>query len=286
MKEKNYDFSGWATKYGTKCSDGRTILKGAFADNDGQQIPLVWNHDHAGIESVIGHAILEHKDQGVYAYGYFNNTDTAKTARILVESGDITSLSIYANKLTQNSNKEVSHGQIRELSLVLSGANPGAKIDNVLAHSESAGEDGIICWEFENDISVVAHSDETDTEKGAEDMKSEKTQIENSSEEIEHADENETVKDVFETFTEKQQTALYAIIGQLMEDDSNAPVEDKVDNVVKTGSNSDDSDETVADVFNSLNEKQKAKENHYGHEQNVERPSENAEQNDEGTERS
>src|SRR3954466_8756096 len=130
------DFSGWATKAGLKCSDGRTIMPDAFKHQDAETVPLVWQHGHNEPSNVLGHAILEHREDGVYAYGFFNETDSAKNARTLVEHQDIKSLSIYANQLTEKS-KQVLHGFIRELSLVLSGANPGALIDNItLAHSD------------------------------------------------------------------------------------------------------------------------------------------------------
>ena len=135
-KPKVYDFSGWATKCNCKCSDGRTILKHAFKDNDGKKVPLVWQHARETPGIVLGHAYLEERDEGVYAYCSFNNTDNGKDAKELVRHGDICALSIYANNLTQTPKKEVVHGLIREVSLVIAGANPGAFIDVPIAHSD------------------------------------------------------------------------------------------------------------------------------------------------------
>ena len=135
MKNLKYDFGGWATKYNVACSDGRTILTNAFQHCDDQQVPLVWNHNYSGPESIIGKAILKHAEAGVYAYCEFNDTDTAKTAKNLVKHGDITALSIYANKLQQQGGR-VLHGDIKEVSLVLAGANPGASIQEVLIHGD------------------------------------------------------------------------------------------------------------------------------------------------------
>ena len=131
----NYDFSGWATRNDLKCSDGRIIRKDAFKHNDGMTVPLVWNHDHTDPTRVIGHALLENRDEGVYAYGSFNSTDLGQRAKIYVEHGDITAMSIYANQLQQQG-PNVMHGSIREVSLVLAGANPGAYIENVIKHGD------------------------------------------------------------------------------------------------------------------------------------------------------
>ena len=138
-----YDFSGWATKNNLKCSDGRTILKDAFKENDGQKVPLVWNHQHNDPNNVLGHALLENRNDGVYAYCAFNDTEAGQQAKQLVEHGDVASLSIYANKLKQRGN-DVVHGVIREVSLVLAGANPGAFIDVVMSHGEDSEGDGVI----------------------------------------------------------------------------------------------------------------------------------------------
>ena len=140
---ENYDFCGWATKNDLQCSDGRIIRRDAFKHNDGQKVPLVWNHDHTDPYRVVGHALLENRDEGVYAYGYFNDTDLGNTAKIYVQHGDINQLSIYANQLKQQG-PNVMHGNIREVSLVLAGANPGAYIESVIAHDDESDEEAVI----------------------------------------------------------------------------------------------------------------------------------------------
>ena len=143
LKMPKYDFSGWATKNNLRCSDGRTILKDAFKHNDGQTVPLVWNHQHNDPLNILGHALLENREEGVYAYCTFNETEGGKNAKQLVEHGDVTALSIYANQLKQQGGN-VQHGVIREVSLVLAGANPGAFIDSILRHGETSDEEGVI----------------------------------------------------------------------------------------------------------------------------------------------
>ena len=138
-----FDFSGWATRANLKCSDGRVILKDAFKKNDGETVPLVWNHQHNDPNEVLGHALLENRDEGVYAYCKFNNTESGQTAKLLVQHGDVNALSIYANQLEQ-SGPNVMHGNIRELSLVLAGANPGAFIDSVIKHGEECEDEAVI----------------------------------------------------------------------------------------------------------------------------------------------
>ena len=154
MSNSNYDFCGWATKNNLKCSDGRTIMKDAFKHMDGKVVPLVWNHKHDGVIDVLGHALLENRDEGVYAYGTFNDTESGQTAKLLVQHGDVDALSIYANNLKQNMSN-VIHGDIREVSLVLAGANPGALIESVIKHGEESEEEARIftgeysAWENE-----------------------------------------------------------------------------------------------------------------------------------------
>lgn len=247
MNKKNYDFSGWATKYGIKCSDGRTIMHAAFKDNDGLVIPLVWNHDHTNATSVIGKATLCHKDEGVYAYCSLNDTEYAKTAKVLVEHGDITSLSIYANRLKQNGN-EVVHGQIRELSLVLAGSNPEARIDNVLAHGELTNNDEYVCWAFDSDIAVIDHSEDSSVTE---------PEPTTTDEEVTHAEKEdsakeETVADVFTSLTEEQKNAVYAIIAAAMDPNP----EKTFKNAPKKGEG-EESGKTIQEVFDTLNEKQK-----------------------------
>ena len=206
-----YDFSGWATKNNLKCSDGRTILKDAFKENDGQKVPLVWNHQHDDPDNVLGHALLENRDEGVYAYCAFNDTESGQQAKKLVEHGDVVSLSIYANKLKQQGGN-VIHGAIREVSLVLAGANPGAFIDAVMSHGEDSEGDGIIS--MMEDISLSEGEIEEDTVSHAEEKKEDKKVAENS--------KDMTIQDVINTMTEDQKNAMYYLIGKAIEaDDEN-----------------------------------------------------------------
>ena len=211
--DKDYDFSGWATKNNLKCSDGRTILKDAFKHDDGVTVPLVWNHQHNDPTNILGHALLENRDEGVYAYCKFNETDSGKNAKLLVEHGDVSALSIYANQLKQQGGN-VIHGAIREVSLVLAGANPGAFIDSVIAHGEESEEEAVI---FTGEDIVLSHasvSEDKTENKDPEPKKEEKKE--------EMKEENKkTVKEVFDTLTEEQKTVVYAIIGQIMEESQN-----------------------------------------------------------------
>ena len=198
---KKYDFSGWATKNNLRCSDGRTILKDAFKHNDGQTVPLVWNHQHNDPLNVLGHALLENRDSGVYAYCTFNDTEAGKNAKMLVEHGDVTALSIYANQLRQKGGN-VEHGVIREVSLVLAGANPGAFIDSILRHGEASDEEGVI---YTGEMLVLAHADEEPKEE----MKEEDKKVEDKKE--------KTVQDVVDSMSEEQRNVMYALIGQALE---------------------------------------------------------------------
>lgn len=200
----NYDFSGWATRNNIKCSDGRTILRDAFKHNDGQTVPLVWNHQHNESANVLGHAVLENREEGVYAYCTFNDTEAGQNAKLLVEHGDVTALSIYANKLKQNGGN-VMHGTIREVSLVLAGANPGAFIDNVIRHGEDCEDEAVI---YTGEELVLQHADDqNNNNKGDAEM--------------DNKDEK-TIQDVFDTLTEEQKNVVYALIGQALEDQSMA----------------------------------------------------------------
>ena len=213
---EKFDFSGWATKANLKCSDGRTIMKDAFKHNDGQTVPLVWNHQHNDPNEVLGHALLENREEGVYAYCSLNDTETGKTAKLLVQHGDVVALSIYANQLKQNMNN-VIHGNIREVSLVLAGANPGASIDSIIMHGEESQEEAVI---FTGEDIMLAHAeDETSDEETI--THADKEDKEEKMEENKKMEENETVADVFNTLSEKQKTVVYAIIGQALEDASN-----------------------------------------------------------------
>ena len=209
--ENDYDFSGWATRANLKCSDGRTIMKDAFKHNDGKVVPLVWNHQHNDPNEVLGHALLKNMDDGVYAYCKFNDTESGQTAKLLVQHGDVNQLSIYANKLKQQMSN-VLHGDIREVSLVLAGANPGAYIDSIMQHGEESDEEAVI---YTGEDIVLAHagcgSSSTDEKK--------KKEIEHSKEDIMENQGNEkTVKDVVDSMTEEQKTVMYALVGQALED--------------------------------------------------------------------
>ena len=217
-----YDFSGWATRNDLLCADGRTIRKDAFKHNDGQTVPLVWNHNHNDPDNILGHALLENRDEGVYAYCTFNESESGKAAKEAVRHGDVKSLSIYANKLKQTGG-DVLHGFIREVSIVMAGANPGAFIDSVMVHGEDT-EEGVIVGYDEN-IMVHHYEEPTDTlqhAKAAEENTKEETKDMAETIEKKAAPEAEnkekTVKDVFDTLTEEQKTVVYALIGQALED--------------------------------------------------------------------
>ena len=244
---KDYDFGGWATKNNIKCSDGRTILKDAFKQNDGQKVPLVWNHQHNDPSEVLGHALLENREEGVYAYCKFNNTESGQTAKSLVTNGDVDKLSIYANKLKTHMNN-VMHGCIREVSLVLAGANPGAFIDTVISHGEDAEaeEEGII---YTNEyIETIEHSDDESDKKGETDMEDENKKVD---EEKKDKNNEKTIQEVFETLNEEQKNAVYAIVGQALEhnDDSENESED------------DSKDESEDDSENKDNDSEDNSEN-------------------------
>lgn len=207
------DFSGWATRNDLLCADGRVIRKNAFIENDGKEVPLVWNHQHNEPENVLGHALLENRDNGVYAYCTFNDTESGQHAKKLVQHGDVKSLSIYANRLKQVGS-DVVHGTIRELSLVLAGANPGAFIDFVMAHDED-GEDGVIAGYDEN---IMLYHADSETKK-EDDKEANKEKMAEGKE--------KTIQDIFDSMTEDQKTVCYALIGQVLED---AGVEDNDNN--------------------------------------------------------
>ena len=252
---KNYDFSGWATRNNLQCSDNRIIMKDAFKHNDGKQVPLVWMHQHNDPDNVLGHAVLQNMDEGVYAYCSFNDSESGAQAKELVKHGDVNQLSIYANQLKQQGNN-VMHGNIREVSLVLAGANPGAFIDSIICHGEESDEEAII---FTGEDITLAHGedesieeeetlehadkkDESEEEEKSESKEEEKSETKEESE-IKHQNtesekedkpamaeekktevqpeaetKEKTVKDVFDTLTEEQKTVVYALIGQALED--------------------------------------------------------------------
>lgn len=259
-----YDFSGYATRNDIKCTDGRIIRAGAFADQDGAKVPLVWNHDHRGMENVIGHALLENRSDGVYAYGVFNETKNGINAKELVEHGDICAMSIYANKLKQNG-PDVTHGVIRELSLVYAGANPGAYIDSVITHEDGADEEAVIYFNQAIDASngELTHEDKETQEKDSKeepekkpDETPKKTPKEiidglsekkkkvavliismspkideidtiNDNKEQPASDKGETIADIWETFTEEEKKAVYAVIGTAKENNESSDDGDK-----------------------------------------------------------
>ena len=266
-----YDFAGWATKNNLRCSDGRVIRKNAFADQNGKTVPLVWNHDHKDAQNVLGHALLENRDEGVYAYGTFNDTEAGQNAKKLVEHGDISSLSIYANQLKQNRD-DVMHGKICEVSLVLAGANPGACIvEKKLSHSDISDEDELEEAIIFNDAEeiYISHADKDEDKDKKDETKSEdkksdeetksvevtketKTEVKETKPEEEKekmADEKETkkpdsektVKDVFDTLNEEQKTVVYALIGQALADAEEA----------KKGSKNEEDEEMKHNVFDS-----------------------------------
>ena len=267
---ENYDFSGWATRNDLKCSDGRVIRAGAFKHCDGMEVPLVWNHQHNDPENILGKALLHNMDQGVYAYCTFNDSESGQQAKILVQHGDVKALSIYANQLQQKG-CDVLHGAIREVSLVLAGANPGAFIDSVIKHGEESEEEAVI---YTGEDIVLAHSEEeankeeTEIEHSDEDNSQE---ISEEDETLEHAckskggttvDKEEkkkgcgesdmepektekTVKDVFDTFTEEQKTVVYALIGQALEDAKESDEEDDTEDEMKQSDNFEGGNDTM-----------------------------------------
>ena len=202
-----YDFSGWATKNNIKCSDGRTILRDAFKHNDGQTVPLVWNHQHNESANVLGHAVLENREEGVYAYCTFNDTEAGKNAKLLVEHGDVTALSIYANQLKQNGSN-VMHGTIREVSLVLAGANPGAFIDSIIRHGEFCEDEAVI---YTGEDLTLEHADQKPSDK--EDKAGEDDKGDGKVE----GNKEKTIKDVVDSMSEEQKNVLYALVGQALE---------------------------------------------------------------------
>ena len=222
MSNNNYDFCGWATKNNLRCSDGRTIMKDAFKHMDGKVVPLVWNHQHDGVIDVLGHALLENRDEGVYAYGTFNDTESGQTAKLLVQHGDVDALSIYANNLKQNMSN-VIHGDIREVSLVLAGANPGAFIESVIKHGEESEEEAriftgeYISLEDENPKSDIEHSEENSKKEDVSMSENEETKKDST----EDSNKEETVEDILNTLNEKQENVVNYLVGLALEEGSN-----------------------------------------------------------------
>lgn len=269
MPKKHYDFAGWATKNNIRCSDGRTIMHGAFSADNGKRVPLVWNHQHDNVRNVLGHADLEERPEGVYAYCSFNNTEHGQDAKDCVKHGDIVALSIYANQLKQNGSNVV-HGAIREVSLVLAGANRGAVIDSVLEHGELSDDSAEIRFVGYDDIEIH-HSDLDEQDDDYEDEEFDDYQeddedYEEDDENLQHADNGEakkeekedggeTVADVMNTLTDKQRKAVAIIIEQAIADSKGDKTMSHADGDAQNDAENDD--ETVEDVYNTLNEKQK-----------------------------
>lgn len=244
---EKYDFSGWATRNDLLCADGRTIRKDAFKDNDGMTVPLVWNHNHNDPDNILGHALLENRDEGVYAYCTFNESESGIAAKEAVRHGDVRSLSIYANKLKQ-SGKDVLHGMIREVSIVMTGANPGAFIDSVMLHGEDT-EEGFIAGYDENimvhyytekEEETIEHAETKKEDENKMDEKKEETKTETKETpktETKEDSKEKTVKDVFDSLTEEQKTVVYALIGQALEDAGVNDEEDEEDMEHSEGGN-------------------------------------------------
>lgn len=228
--EKKFDFSGWATKANIKCADGRTIMPNAFEHDNGKTVPLVWNHQHDNPNEVLGHALLENRPEGVYAYCTFNDTESGQVAKQLVQHGDVDALSIYANQLKERMSC-VIHGNIREVSLVLAGANPGASIQNVIKHGEEFDDEAEI---YTGESIELMHSDSGSSSSSEEDDKKKKKK----DNELEHSknsesDSEETVEDVFNTLNEKQKTVVYAIIGQVLAENGSGDGNEGGDDTMK-----------------------------------------------------
>lgn len=226
LSPTNYDFSGWATCPNLKCSDGRTIMNDAFKHHDGDIVPLVWNHQHNDPNNILGKALLHSRDGGLYAYCQFNDTEQGMNAKMLVEHGDISALSIYANDLKHNASRGVTHGNVREVSLVLAGANPGAFIDSIMKHGEESDDEAII---YTDEPIEIYHADE---EKG-------KSKEETEVAEEKKAESGKTVAEIIESMNEEQKTVMYGMIGEALkhvdekEEDDGDENTDEEENEVK-----------------------------------------------------
>ncbi len=238
---KKFDFSGWATRNNLKCSDGRTIMKDAFKDNDGQTVPLVWNHQHNEPFNVLGHALLENRADGVYAYCTFNDTEQGRNAKLLVEHGDVSALSIFANQLRERASN-VLHGAIREVSLVLAGANPGAFIDTIaLSHGDDADGEAIIYTG--EPISLYHSGTKKDDEDGTDDSGTKKDDEDGTDDsddkekdpDKKDGEDDETIEDVINTFNKKQKDVFYAVVGEIMS--QNGSTDDKEKEEKEKGGN-------------------------------------------------
>lgn len=246
--DTKYDFSGWATRNDMLCADGRTIRKNAFKGNDGSEVPLVWDHNHSGPENVLGHALLENRDEGVYAYCVFNDTEKGKTAKSLVQHGDVRSLSIWANGLMEVG-KDVIHGCIRELSLVLAGSNPGAFIDEVLAHGD--GEDPGLILGYDEHI-MLYHSVDT---KDDTPVSKDNTKDDDKSKPDDNKSEDETVERIVDTMNDEQREILYGLIGQAYEDGKSEAKKEASDNKTKNNEPNKEDKEMKHNLFDQDSQK-------------------------------
>ena len=279
MKREKFDFGGWATRNDLLCADGRTIRKNAFKDDDGRTVPLVYQHNHDDPTRVIGHALLENRDEGVYAYCSLNNTDIGRHVKECVRHGDINGLSIFANKLTQRGG-DVIHGVIRELSVVLAGANPGAVIEfPILEHGEESETEAYI-WPGEEDLDMgdgmkLSHSEdeeETEPEEKKEEIPEQEPEVESKpEEELSHAEEtkeepkkeepeaddkDETIQDVLDSMNDEQKKVVEYLVGKALEGDEGDEEEDKTEKE-ESVSHADGDDRTIEDVLNTMTEKQR-----------------------------
>lgn len=214
-----YDFEGWATKNDLECADGLTVRSGAFKVDDGKRVPLVWNHEHNSVSSVLGHAMLENRKEGVYAYCSFNKTAAGQDAKEIVSHGDVVSLSIWANNV-QQVGSDVIHGVIREVSLVLAGANPGAFIESVMAHGESMGKEEDEGVFYTGEGIIISHADLEEGEelRKKESEKKEETTTDSKEEKTEEKSEGKTVKEVLDGMTDEQKAAVGIIVEQAIKD--------------------------------------------------------------------
>ena len=230
-----YDFCGWATKSGIRCSDGRTIMPDAFKDCDGQSVPLVWNHQHNSLSNVLGHAVLENRKDGVYAYCSFNDTEDGRRAKELVQHHDVNALSIYANELKQH-NRNVCHGKIREVSLVLAGANPGAMIKQVVCHSDTGD------YELDDEAEIYNEANSISMNDSGEDTSMVNESMSHADDEQDDESGEETVADVINTLTDKQKKVFFYCVGRVIQDAKNGKLNDNSDS-------SEENDDMKHNVF-------------------------------------
>ena len=263
---KGYDFAGWVTRNDVRCADGRIIRHGAFRDQDGTKVPLVWMHQHNDISNVLGNVLLQNRPEGVYGYGSLNDSEAADIARTILKHDDVTSMSIYANKLTTDG-PNVVHGTIREVSLVLAGANPEAKIEEIAVHGDMTDDDIIVINAEDNtlrhsDISdimfepvvedTISHADSNDKEE-----KVPSNDTDTSKNTAVESDDEETLQDIFNTMNEKQKTVVYALVGQALEDGAGNKSDNEEDNVKHNVFDNDyavmeDQDAIVHDAFDAI----------------------------------